>query len=161
MSSVAVSGKASRRFHRAWLVAGVTFLVLLASAAFRSSVGLLIVPFEEDFGWSRSAISLAVSINLVFYGVTAPFAAALMERFGIRNIAALALSLIALGIGLTLVMTAAWQLVLLWGVLVGLGTGSTALVFGAIVANRWFTKHRGLVMGILGAAWATGSLGGA
>ncbi|CAB5014371.1 unannotated protein [freshwater metagenome] len=97
MSSVAVSGKASRRLHRAWLVAGVTFLVLLASAAFRSSVGLLIVPFEEDFGWSRSAISLAVSVNLVFYGVTAPFAAALMERFGIRNIAALALSLIALG----------------------------------------------------------------
>ncbi len=158
MSSVAMSSKVSRRIHRAWLVAGVTFLVLLASAAFRSSVGLLIVPFEEDFGWSRSAISLAVSINLVFYGVTAPFAAALMERFGIRNIAALALSLIALGTGLTLVMTAAWQLVLLWGVLVGLGTGSTALVFGAIVANRWFTKHRGLVMGILGAAYATGSL---
>ncbi|MSY98354.1 MAG: MFS transporter, partial [Actinobacteria bacterium] len=158
MSSVAVSGKASRRLHRAWLVAGVTFLVLLASAAFRSSVGLLIVPFEEDFGWSRSAISLAVSVNLVFYGVTAPFAAALMERFGIRNIAALALSLIALGTGLTLVMNAAWQLVLLWGVIVGLGTGSTALVFGALVANRWFTKNRGLVMGILGAAWATGSL---
>ena len=153
-----MSSKASRRLHRAWLVAGVTFLVLLASAAFRSSVGLLIVPFEEDFGWSRSAISLAVSVNLVFYGVTAPFAAALMERFGIRNIAALALSLIALGTGLTLVMTTAWQLVFLWGVLVGLGTGSTALVFGALVANRWFTKNRGLVMGILGAAWATGSL---
>ena len=153
-----MSSKASRRLHRAWLVAGVTFLVLLASAAFRSSVGLLIVPFEEDFGWSRSAISLAVSVNLVFYGVTAPFAAALMERFGIRNIAALALSLIALGTGLTLAMNAAWQLVLLWGVLVGLGTGSTALVFGALVANRWFTKNRGLVMGILGAAWATGSL---
>ena len=158
MSSVAMSSKASRRLHRAWLVAGVTFLVLLASAAFRSSVGLLIVPFEEDFGWSRSAISLAVSINLVFYGVTAPFAAALMERFGIRNIAALALALIALGTGLTIFMTQAWQLAVLWGVLVGLGTGSTALVFGALVANRWFVKHRGLVMGVLGAAWATGSL---
>ncbi len=158
MSSVAMSSKASRLLHRAWLVAGVTFLVLLASAAFRSSVGLLIVPFEEDFGWSRSAISLAVSINLVFYGVTAPFAAALMERFGIRNIAALALALIALGTGLTIFMTQAWQLAVLWGVLVGLGTGSTALVFGALVANRWFVKHRGLVMGVLGAAWATGSL---
>jgi MFS family permease len=146
------------RIHRAWLVAGVTFLVLLASAAFRSSVGVLIVPFEEEFGWSRSATSLAVSVNLVLYGLTAPFAAALMERFGIRRIAALALLLISAGTGLTLVMTDAWQLVLLWGVLVGLGTGATALVFGALVTSRWFVKRRGLVLGVLGAAWATGQL---
>ena len=94
------------RMHRAWLVAAVTFLVLLASAAFRSSVGVLIEPFESEFGWSRSATSLAVSVNLVFYGVTAPFAAALMERFGIRRIAAIALALICVGTGLTLFMTA-------------------------------------------------------
>ena len=93
------------RIHRAWLVAGVTFLVLLASAAFRSSVGVMIVPFEDEFGWTRSATSLAVSVNLVVYGVTAPFAAALMERFGIKRIAAIALGLIAAGTGLTLVMT--------------------------------------------------------
>ena len=148
----------THRIHRAWLVAGVTFLVLLASAAFRSSVGVLIVPFEDEFGWSRSATSLAVSVNLVLYGLTAPFAAALMERFGIRRIAALALLLISAGTGLTLVMTDAWQLVLLWGVLVGLGTGSTALVFGALVTSRWFVTRRGLVLGVLGAAWATGQL---
>jgi len=146
------------RIHRAWLVAGVTFLVLLSAAAFRSSVGLLIVPFEDEFGWSRSATSLAVSVNLVIYGLTAPFAAALMERFGIRRIATLALALIAIGTGLTLVMRESWQLVLLWGVLVGLGTGATALVFGALVANRWFVNRRGLVLGVLGAAWATGQL---
>ena len=144
--------------HRAWIVAGVTFLVLLASAAFRSSVGVLVVPFEEEFGWTKSAISLAVSVNLVLYGVTAPFAAALMERFGIRQVAVAALALIATGTGLTLVMNASWQLVILWGVLVGLGVGSTALVFGALVANRWFTARRGLVMGLFGAAWATGQL---
>ncbi len=148
----------SRKLHTAWLVAIVTFFVLLASAAFRSSVGVMIVPFEDEFGWSRSAISLAVSVNLVLYGVTAPFAAAFMERFGIRRVAVAALALIALGTGLTLVMTASWQLVILWGLFVGLGTGSTALVFGALVANRWFVKHRGLVIGIFGAAWATGQL---
>jgi MFS family permease len=148
----------TKRIHRAWLVAGVTFLVLLASAAFRSSVGVLIVPFEDEFGWTRSATSLAVSVNLVLYGVTAPFAAALMERFGIRRIAALALALISAGTGLTLVMTDSWQLVLLWGVLVGLGTGATALVFGALVTGRWFVQRRGLVLGVLGAAWATGQL---
>ena len=148
----------SPRIHRAWLVAGVVFLVLLASAAFRSSVGVLIVPFEDEFGWSRSATSLAVSVNLVLYGLTAPFAAALMERFGVRRIATLALALIGVGTGLTLVMRDSWQLVLLWGVLVGLGTGATALVFGALVTTRWFVRRRGLVLGVLGAAWATGQL---
>ena len=146
------------RLHRAWLVAGVTFLVLLASAAFRSSVGVMVVPLEDEFGWTRSATSLAISVGLVVYGLTAPFAAALMERFGIRRIAVLALLLMAVGTGLTLAMTQSWQLVLLWGVMVGLGTGSTALVFGALVTARWFAHRRGLVLGILGAAWATGQL---
>ena len=149
---------ASRQRVYPWLVALVTFLVLIASAAFRSSQGVMIVPIEEDLGWSRTITSLAISVNLVIYGVTAPFAAALMERFGVRRIAIGALALLALGTGLTAVMTASWQLVFLWGVLVGLGTGSTALVFGALVANRWFTKRRGLVVGIFGAAWATGQL---
>jgi sugar phosphate permease len=146
------------RIHRAWPVAGVTFLVLIASAAFRSSFGVMIVPFEDEFGWSREATSLAVSVNLVFYGVTAPFATALMERFGVARIAAGAMALIALGTGLTVFMTQAWQLVLLWGVVVGLGCGSTALVFGALIANRWFAARRGLVLGILGTAFATGQL---
>lgn len=153
-----VTRTTSPRLHRAWLVAGVIFLVLLASAAFRSSFGVMFVPLEEDFGWSRSATSLAVSVNLVFYGVTAPFAAALMERFGVRRIVAGAMGLIALGTGLTVLMTASWQLTLLWGVLVGLGTGATALVLGALVANRWFATRRGLVLGILGTAFATGQL---
>ena len=136
----------------------VTFLVLIASAAFRSSTGVMIIPIEEEFGWSRAATSLAISVNLVLYGITAPFAAALMERFGIRRIAACALALLALGTGLTALMRESWQLVLLWGILVGIGTGSTALVFGALVANRWFVKRRGLIVGIFGAAWATGQL---
>ncbi len=146
------------RVHRAWGVAGVTFLVLLGSAAFRSSYGLMLVPIESDLGWTRAATSLAVSVNLVFYGLTAPFAAALMERVGIRRVAVGALLLIAAGTGLPVVMTRPWQLVLLWGVVAGLGVGATALVFGALVTNRWFVRDRGLVMGLLGAAFATGQL---
>jgi len=148
----------SHRVHRAWWVALVTFLVLLASAAFRSSLGVMVVPLQAEFGWSATVVSLAVSVNLVLYGLTAPFAAALMERFGIRAIMAGALGLFALGTGLTVVMTAAWQLTLLWGVLTGIGVGATALVTGALVANRWFAVHRGLVMGVFGAAFATGQL---
>lgn len=146
------------RLHRAWLVAAVTLLVLIASAAFRSSYGVMIVPIDAEFGWSRGATSLAVSVNLVFYGVTAPFATTLMERFGIRTIAAAAMALVAIGTALTVFMTSAWQLVLLWGVVVGLGVGSTALVFGSLIANRWFAKNRSLVMGVFGTAFATGQL---
>lgn len=148
----------ARRIHRAWWIVLVTFLVLLASAAFRSSFGVMVVPLEDSFGWSRDATSLAVAVNLVLYGLTAPFAAALMERFGIRAIMATALALIAAGSGLTVFMTSSWQLTLLWGVLVGVGVGSTALVTAALVANRWFATNRGLVLGILGTAFATGQL---
>ncbi|MFC3690255.1 MFS transporter [Aquipuribacter hungaricus] len=151
-------GGSWRRLHRAWLVVAVTFLVLLASAAFRSSLGVLLVPIEDDLGWSRTDTSIAVSLNLLVYGVAAPFAAALLERVGIRRTAAGALLLIAAGCLLTTVMTAPWQLSVLWGLLIGAATGSVALVFGAIVANRWFVARRGLVVGVLGAAWTTGQL---
>ncbi len=131
---------------------------LVAAAAFRSSTGALIEPLEREFGWSRATTSGAVSLNLIVYGLAAPFAAALMERFGLRRVVAAALALVALGSGLTLVMTAAWQLWLLWGLAVGVGTGALALVFGAIVANRWFVRHRGVVVGVFSAASSTGQL---
>jgi sugar phosphate permease len=148
----------TRRVHRAWLVALVTLGALVAAAGFRSSTGALLEPLEEDFGWSRATTSGAVSLNLVVYGLTAPFAAALMERFGVRRVVGWALVLVAAGSGLTLVMTAAWQLWLLWGFAVGIGTGALALVFGAVVANRWFVAHRGVVVGVFSAASSTGQL---
>jgi MFS family permease len=144
--------------HRAWFVAAVAFVTIIGAAAFRSLPGLLIDPLHQEFGWSRGTISAAVSINLALYGLTAPFAAALMDRFGIRRVVAVALTVIALGSGLTYWMTAAWQLLLCWGLLVGLGSGSMALAFAATVTNRWFTERRGLVTGILTAASASGQL---
>ncbi|MGI5274552.1 MFS transporter [Nonomuraea sp. CA-218870] len=146
------------RVHRAWFVAAVAFVAILGAAGFRATPGVLINPLQEEFGWSKGAISLAVSVNLVLYGLTAPFAAALMDRFGMRRVVALALLLVAVGSGLTVWMTATWHLLLLWGVFVGLGTGSMALVFAATLAGRWFVRHRGLVTGVLTAAGATGQL---
>nr|WP_269329715.1 MFS transporter [Kineosporia babensis] len=131
---------------------------MLCAAGFRAAPGALMVPLHEEFGWSTSVMSLAVSINLVLYGLTAPFAAALMDRFGIRQVVACALTLVALGAGGSVVMTASWQLLVFWGLLIGLGTGSMALVFAATVANRWFVNRRGLVMGVLTAGSATGQL---
>lgn len=147
-----------RRIHPAWWVAAVAFLALIGAAGFRAAPGALMVPLHDEFGWSTSVMSLAVSINLLLFGLTAPFAAALMDRFGIRQVVAVALLLVALGSGGSVVMTASWQLLVFWGVLIGLGTGSMALVLAATIANRWFHQRRGLVMGILTAGSATGQL---
>ncbi|WP_420710872.1 MFS transporter [Streptomyces sp. NRRL S-118] len=146
------------RFHRAWSVAAVTFVTIVGAAAFASLPGLLIEPLHEEFDWSHGTIGFAVSVNLALYGLTAPFAAALMDRFGIRRVVAVALTVIAAGSLATVWMTAAWQLVLFWGVLVGLGSGSMALAFAATVTNRWFVARRGLVTGVLTAAGASGQL---
>ena len=146
------------RIHPAWVVAGVAFVALLGAAGFRAAPGVLMVPLQDEFGWSRGTLSLAVGVNLVLFGLTAPFAAALMDRFGLRRVTSCALVLIAAGSGLSVFVQASWQLVLLWGVLIGLGTGSMALVFAATVAQRWFVKRRGLVTGILTAGSATGQL---
>lgn len=146
------------RIHRGWWIAAVTFLTLISAAAFRSTTSPMLMPLEMQFGWTRSLTSSALSLNLIFYGLTAPFAATLMARFGVRQVVVFALGLVAAGSGLTIWMTEPWQLFLYWGVFVGFGTGCLALVFASMVANRWFHKHRSLVTGIFSAAYATGQL---
>lgn len=147
-----------RSLHPAWLVAGATFLTLVVAAGARSSPGALIEPLQAEFGWSTSEISLAITVNLLLYGLTAPFAAALIQRFGVRTVSTIALGLIAVGAGLAALATAPWMLVVTWGLLIGFGTGSMALVFAAQIADAWFLRQRGLVMGILTAGGATGQL---
>jgi MFS family permease len=152
------SPKSGGRLHRAWLVAAVAFVATIGAAGFRSTPGVMINPLRQEYGWSVGAISTAVSINLILFGLTAPFAAALMERFGMRTVVAAALLLVSAGSGLTVFMRASWQLILCWGILVGLGTGAMAMSFVATVTGRWFVKHRGIVTGILTAGGATGQL---
>ncbi|HVU74044.1 MAG TPA: MFS transporter [Mycobacteriales bacterium] len=144
--------------HYAWIVAAVTFVTLMGASGFRSAPGVLIVPLQDQFGWSRATIGVAVSINLVLFGLAGPFAAALMQRFGIRRVVLIALMLVAAGSALTARINAPWQLYLLWGVVVGTGTGCMATVLAATVATRWFVARRGLVTGTLTAASATGQL---
>jgi sugar phosphate permease len=146
------------RIHYAWVVLGITFLTLLTAAATRATPGVLMVPLEREFGWTAATISLSVSINLILFGLMGPFAAALVEYLGARLTMILSLGTVALGVALTTLMTAPWQLVLLWGVVVGSGTGMTAVALGATVVNRWFTHRRGLAMGMVTASNATGQL---
>ena len=146
------------KIHPAFVVAAAIFVVLLCAAAVRATPSILIVPLEREFGWSRALLSSAVSVNLVLYGLVGPFAAALMERFGIRRTVLASLALICAGVALTSQMRSTWQLVLTWGILVGLGTGTTAMVLGATIVNRWFVSRRGAVMGVLTASTATGQM---
>lgn len=149
---------ASRDIHYGWAVVAATFLTTLASAASISAPGVFIVPLEQEFHWSNAEISSALSIRLLLYGLVAPFAAALINRYGMRNVVVCALTTIISGLVLSLFMTEVWQLIMLWGFVVGLGTGMTALVLGATVAARWFTARRGLVVGMFAASTATGQL---
>ncbi|HMF77921.1 MAG TPA: MFS transporter, partial [Bryobacteraceae bacterium] len=148
----------TKRFHYAWVIAGVTFLVLLITAGVRATPSVLIVPLESEFGWTRAAISGAIAVNIALFGLIGPFAASLMERWGLRRLVLCALAVMICAVVLTTQMKSQWELVLFWGVLVGSGTGVTSLVLAAVVANRWFEERRGLVLGMLSAGNATGQL---
>jgi MFS family permease len=147
-----------RRPHYAWLVAAVGFVTLITAAGFRSTTGILIVPLQNEFGWSRATIGVAAAINLVLYGFGGPFSAAMVERFGLRRITIGALLCVSAGSSLTVLMTAPWQLDILWGVVNGFATGAVSVPLAAIIANRWFAERRGLVTGVLTASSATGQL---
>ena len=142
----------------AFVVVAVVFVCLLISSGLRSAPGVLLQPWQDAFGWSRDTVSLAAAIGILFYGLTGPFAAALMERVGLRRTVIGALALMAVSTGLSLFMSQPWHLVVTWGFASGLGTGSVAAVLGATVANRWFSTNRGLVMGLMSASTATGNL---
>ena len=146
------------RLHYSWVVMGVIFLCLLAAAGVRATPQVLMVPWQQSLGWDRSTISLAIAINVFLYGLTGPFAAACMQRFGIRRTVLAALAVLSLTVAATTRMTATWQLMLSWGALVGTFSGFIAVVLAATVVNRWFVERRGLVMGILTASTATGQL---
>ncbi|MGD9477063.1 MFS transporter [Shinella sp. G-2] len=149
---------ARRNLHYGWVVAATTFLTMLATAGAMGSAGVMIQPLHEEFGWDIADISSAMAVRLVLFGLLGPFAAAFMNHFGIRQVVASALALIMGGIVASFFMAEVWQLLLLWGVVIGVGTGMTALVLGATVATRWFSKRRGLVVGLMTASNATGQL---
>ncbi|MEN3147714.1 MFS transporter [Neorhizobium sp. IRAMC:178] len=158
ISNRAAQWMAARNLHYGWVVAITTFLTMLATAGAMGSAGVMIQPLHQEFGWDIADISSAMAVRLVLFGLLGPFAAAFMNHFGVRQVVAFALALIMGGIVLSLFMTQVWQLVALWGVVIGVGTGMTALVLGATVATRWFSKSRGLVVGLMTASNATGQL---
>jgi len=147
-----------RNIHYGWVMVGVTFLAALISAGTVGAPGVFIVPLQKEFGWSTAQISSALSIRFILFGLMAPFAAALLNRYGLRNVTLAAQLIVVSALVLSLGMSEVWQLIALWGVVIGIGTGMTALVLGATIATRWFVGRRGLVVGIMTASVATGQL---
>jgi MFS family permease len=158
LSPVLAASLARREIHYSWVVAAVTFLTMLVMAGAVGAPGVFIVPLQKEFGWNLSEISSALAIRFVLFGLMGPFAAVFMNYFGMRKVMVTALIIVMSGLIASLFMTQFWQLVMLWGVMVGLGTGLTAMVLGATVATRWFSARRGLIIGLLAASSATGQL---
>src|ERR1700761_3411709 len=156
--SALAAALARRNIHYGWVIVGATLLTTVVTAAAMSTPGVLIVPLEQEFGWSDAQISTALAIRLMLFGLFGPFAAAFMNRYGIRAGVVSAIILICAGFLASLAMTQVWQLILLWGIVVGVGTGLTAMVLAVTVATRWFNHRRGLVMGLFAASNATGQL---
>ncbi|WP_050464697.1 MFS transporter [Herbaspirillum autotrophicum] len=154
----AIAARTAHRFSYAWIVVAIIFLVLLASAGIRATPSVMILPLEHEFGWSRSTISLAISFNIALYGLIGPFAAAAMQRFGIRPVVLTALCLLSVGTALSTLMQMPWHMVMTWGLLVGAGTGVAANTLAATIVSRWFEMRRGLAMGLLTASAATGQM---
>jgi sugar phosphate permease len=155
---MSVAMRAPARFHYGWVIVAITFVVILITAGVRAAPGVLIVPFEDEFHWSRATISLAVGLNLLLYGAIGPFAAAIMDRFGVRRTMCLAMTATAAAVAMSPLMREVWQLMLLWGVVVGLGCGFIGAYLSAFIAARWFRARQGLVVGVLTAANAAGQL---
>lgn len=158
LSTVLAARLSDRGVHYGWAVAGATFLTMLVVAGAVGAPGVFIVPLQKEFGWSAADISGALAIRFLLFGGMGPFAAAFMNRFGVRRMMLISLGIVVGGLLLSLGMSRLWQLVLLWGVVIGMGTGLTAMVLGATIATRWFAQRRGLVMGLLSASTATGQL---
>lgn len=145
-------------FHFSWVIVALTFMTMLTSSAALGLPGALLLPLSKEFGWNIDQISSALAIRFALFGLIGPFAAIFMERYGLRKVICSALVLIACCLILSTQMSELWHLFVLWGLVLGVGTGMTALVLGAVVANRWFESHRGLVIGLLTASAATGQL---
>ena len=147
-----------KKLHYSWIVLAVTFISIIVAGIIRSSSGVFIDPFEQQFDWSRPSISFAFALSLFLYGFSGPFMAAFVEKFGLKRMMIGSMTLLTIGLAFTFIMRSEWQLMLIWGVMIGIGSGLFLTVLSTQVANRWFVKRRGLAVGVLTAATATGQL---
>lgn len=147
-----------KRVHYSWFILIVTFFSIIVAGITLSSSGVFINPLEKEFQWERSTIALAFAVSLFLYGISGPFMAALLEVIGLKKMMLSAMATLIVGVTLTFLMNQSWQLIVIWGGIIGLGASLFLTVLSPYVANHWFVKRRGLAVGILTASTATGQL---
>ncbi|QFT87960.1 Oxalate:formate antiporter [Bacillus sp. THAF10] len=147
-----------RKLHYSWIILSITFFSIIVAGIVRSSSGVFVIPFEEEFGWSRANISLSFGVSLFLYGISGPFMGAIVQIIGLRKMMLISMGTLMVGLVMTYFMQETWQLLVIWGGLIGLGSALFLTVLSPIIANRWFVKKRGLAVGILTASTATGQL---
>src|SRR5262245_23695037 len=150
--------RTDRRIHYAWVVLGVLIVILVAAGGLRSTFGVFIKPIEAELGWSRTSLSIAAALSLLVYGALAPLTGRLADVWGARPVFAVSLGLLGVGALASAFMTALWHLYVATGFLMALGAGGGTLTSAVPLLTRWFDQHRGLVLGIAGAAMAAGQL---
>ncbi|MEH7387813.1 MFS transporter [Bacillus sp. JJ1521] len=147
-----------KSIHYSWFILAITFFSIIVAGIVISSSGVFIDPLENEFGWDRSIIALAFATSLFLYGISGPFMAALLEVIGLKKMMIISMATLLTGIILTFIMNQSWQMIIIWGVIIGLGASLFLTVVSPYVANHWFEKRRGLAVGILTASTATGQL---
>lgn len=147
-----------KRIHYSWFILSITFFSIIVAGIVMSSSGVFIDPFENEFGWDRSVIALAFAISMFLYGISGPFMAALLNVIGLKKMMIVSMATLLTGIILTFIMNQSWQMIIIWGFIIGLGSSLFLTVLSPYVANHWFEKRRGLAVGILTASTATGQL---
>lgn len=149
---------AARGIHYGWVMVALTFVYAVFSSSAMGVPSVLIVPMSKELGWSIGELSAPQGLRLALFGLAAPLAGGLMLRYGPRRMVAISGALLLVGLALSIATTEKWQLWLGMGVLLGVAPGMTAMQLNAVMASRWFVAHRGLVIGVLGGAIATGML---
>lgn len=140
-----------------WVVLSIAFITLVLGYAIRNTFSVFYPTIVEQFGWGRGNTALMFSITIMVYGVVAPLAGGLVDRFGPRLILPMGAFIVGCGLALCSLATTQWHFYLFYGIM---GAAGLSLVgwtpLSAIVSN-WFVKRRGLAFGILAAGFG-GSL---
>ena len=146
------------RLYYGWIMVAVTATVALVTAGTRAAPGAFLLSMQADTGYSKTELSIAAGVGLLLYGLAGPLAGALMNRLGVKRVAAISVLTTATALVLTSLSHEIWQFAIFFGLVTGLSTGLVASSFGAMVASRWFVKHRGMVTGVFGASSSVGQL---
>jgi MFS family permease len=151
-----VPDRETREPTYAWVVVGVLFLAQAVAMGARATIGLLVQPWEAEFGWERAAVSLTASVGFVVYGVAQALSGRWADRLGPRAIFAASLALLGVGTAAVGSIVTLWQAYLVFGVLVMAGVGGASSPTSAVAVARWFTRRRGLALGIVAGGSAFG-----